>query len=394
MIQQSSCADIFKPAWWRLEGCRALTGGDTISYLRNRLLTGAALAAIAVPSLGTAQDLTLAGETVTIIVPFAEGGGADRLARILLPGLSENLPGNPNIIVVNQPGGGGVTAANAFHGEEATDGTMLLMASTSTFLPKMLGAEIARFDPTEWTAVAGFPRGALVYGIKDQLGVEGGGTDLSADYAALKDADIRFGLSTPIAAEMLDLVALDLMDLEPRVIFGLDSSAAEAAFMRSELNMNTDNTLSFISNFQEDPNIVALWSYGVLAEDGSLQKDPNLPELPTFEEFYESATGSAPEGQGYELLRNLMNAKVMISKALMLPPGTSDEVRDMYVAAMREVVTNPDVRAVLDNELGQMPVNYGEETARAIASGTQMAPEVRDWANTFLMENYDTSLDG
>ncbi|KMK64761.1 tripartite tricarboxylate transporter substrate binding protein [Puniceibacterium sp. IMCC21224] len=365
-----------------------------MSYFRKPLMAGAAIAAIAIPSLGLAQDLSLEGKTVTIIVPFAEGGGADRLSRILLPSLSKNLPGTPNIIVLNQPGGGGVTAANAFQSVDATDGTQLLMASTSTFLPKMLGADIARFDPTEWTAVAGFPRGALLYGIKDQLGVDGGGADPAADYAALKDAPIRFGLSTPIAAEMLDLVALDLLGLDPRVIFGLDSADAEAAFLRAELNMNTDNTLSFISNFQEDANVVALWSYGFVDEAGALQQDPDLPGLPTFEEFFETATGSKPEGQGYELLRNLMNAKVMISKALMLPAGTSDEVRDMYVDAMRQVVTDPDVRAVLDKELGQMPVNFGVETARAIASGTRMEPEVRDWANEFLMENYDTSLDG
>lgn len=359
-----------------------------------RFVTGATLAAMVLPGAVFAQDeLTLEGETVTIIVPFAEGGGADRLSRLILPSLSENLPGNPNVIVLNQPGGGGVTAANAFQDEEATDGTMLLMASTSTFLPRMLGADIAQFDPTEWTAVAGFPRGALIYGIKDQLGVEGGGTDPSANYEALQGGNIRFGLSTPIAAELLDLVALDLMDLDPRVLFGLDSADAEAAFLRSELNMNTDNTLSFISNFQEDPNVVALWSYGFLAEDGTLQQDPDLPGLPTFEEFYETATGAPPEGQGYELLTNLMNAKVMISKALMLPPGTPEDVQEMYVAAMRDVVNDPDVREALDNELGQMPVNFGQETTRAIASGTQMSNEVRGWANEFLMENYDTSLD-
>jgi len=363
-----------------------------MSKFKARLMAGAVVAAMIVPSLGMAQDLTLEGETVTIIVPFAEGGGADRLARILLPALSANLPGNPRMIVLNQPGGGGVTAANAFQREQATDGTMLLLASTSTFLPKMLGADIARFDPTEWTAIAGFPRGALIYAIQSQIGVEGEGADPAADYAALQEADIRFGLSTPIAAEMLDLVALNLLDIEPRVIFGLDSADAETAFLRAELNMNTDNTLSYISNFQDDPDVVALWSYGFVDEDGNLQPDPDLPDLPTYEQFFEAATGAAPEGLGYELLQNLMNAKVMISKALMLPPGTSNEVRDMYIDALQVVVTDPDVRAVLDLELGQMPVNYGDATSRAIEGGTQMDPEVRDWANTFLMENYDTSL--
>jgi hypothetical protein len=363
-----------------------------MSYIRN-LLTGAAVVGLAASSSVAAEEFSLAGETVTVIVPFAEGGGADRLTRILARPLSESLPGNPRIVVLNQPGGGSVTAANAFQNNDATDGTVAFMASTSTFLPKMLGAEVARFDPTDWVAVAGFPRAALLYGIKDQLGVEGGGVDLAADYAGLQNANIRFGLSTPIAAEMLDLVALDLLDLEPRVIFGLDSSQAEAAFLRGEMNMNTDNTLSYITKFQERPDVVAIWSYGFIDESGDLQRDPDMPELPTFEEFHASAKGEEPSGDGYELLRNLMNAKVMISKALMLPPGTPQEVRDVYVEAMRAVVEDPEVRKALDNEVGQMPVNFGDETARAIAAGTQMAPEVREWANEFLQEHYDTSLD-
>lgn len=361
-------------------------------YIRKHLMAGVAIAAFVAPSFVTAQA-TLEGERVTIIVPFGAGGGADRLARILMPSLTANLPGNPEIIVLNQPGGGGITAANAFQEAEENDGTMIMLASTSTFLPKMLGDESAQFDPTEWTAVAGFPRGALLYGIKDQIGIEGDGADISTDYAAILEADIRFGLSTPVSAELLDMVALTLLGVEPRVIFGLDSSDAEAAFLRAELNMNTDNTLRYLRNFREDPNVVALWSYGVLDEDGELQRDPDYPALPTFEEFYETATGEAPEGQGFELVRNLMNAKVMISKAVMLPPGASEEVRDMYVAALREAVNDPEVRAVLDKELGQMPVNYGDETTRAIASGTQISSETREWANEFLMTNYDTSLD-
>ncbi len=363
-----------------------------MSYIRS-ILSGAAIAALVGPVAAVAQEITLEGKTVTVIVPFAEGGGADRLTRILARPLSENLPGNPNIVVLNQPGGGSVTAANAFQQNETTDGTAAFMASTSTFLPKMLGAEVANFDPTEWVAVAGFPRGALIYGIKDQLGVEGSGADIASDYAALKDADIRFGLSTPLAAELLDIVALNLLGADPRVIFGLDSSPAEAAFLRGELNMNTDNTLSYISNFQDDPKVVPIWSYGFIDDNGVLQSDPDLPDLPTFEQFYETSTGEAPSGEGYALVQNLMNAKVMISKAFMLPPGTPQDVRDMYIAAMREVVKDPEVRQALDKEIGQTPVNFGDATSRAIASGTTMADDTRAWANQFLQENFDTSLD-
>ena len=43
-------------------------------------------------------------------MPFKEGGGSDTLARLLQPHLQEALPGNPTVIILNQPGGGSVTA--------------------------------------------------------------------------------------------------------------------------------------------------------------------------------------------------------------------------------------------------------------------------------------------
>lgn len=358
-----------------------------------RFALGVAAAVAMAPVTGFAQDFTLEGQTVTWIVPFSEGGGTDRLTRLLAASLSENLPGNPNVIVLNQPGGGSVTAANAFHTDAPADGTTLIMASTSTFLPVLLGADVAQYNPNEWVAITGFARGATMYGIAEQLGAEGDGADPASDIEGLRSANIRFGLETPISAEMLDLVSLNLMDIDARVIFGLSSSDAEAAFLRGEMNLNTDSTRAYLGDWGEDDSVVPLWSYGVIDEDGTLLRDPDLPNVPTFPEFYEAVTGEAPSGLGYELQQSLMNAKVMISKAIMLPPGTPDNIRDVYIEAMRAVIADPDVAAALPREVGSMPINFGAATQRAIASGTSMSPEVREWANSFLMENYDSTLD-
>jgi len=342
------------------------------------------------PLSTSAEEFTLEGETVTWIVGFREGGGTDRLTRLLQSKLSEHLPGNPEIIVLNKPGGGSVTASNDFHKNAPNDGTMLIMASTSGILPVLLGASVAEYDPNEWSAIAGFARGATLYGIVEQTGASSG--DPKADLEALKAADLRFGLETPISAEMLDLVAMELLGVDARVIFGLSSSDAEAAFERGEMNINTDNTRSYLKDWGDDPSVIPVWAYGVITEDGSLIRDPDLPDVHTFPEFYEAATGSAPSGPGYELLQNLMNAKVMISKSIMLPPGTPDNIRQVYIEAMKKVIADPDIQAGLPREVGSMPVNFGDATQRAIETGTAMAPEVRAWANNFLMENYDSSL--
>lgn len=358
-----------------------------------RAMLGMTAATLLFPALSHAGDFSLEGKTVTWIVGFKEGGGTDRLTRVLQSKLSEHLPGNPDVIVLNKPGGGSVTAANDFHANAPADGTTLIMASTSTFLPVLLGASVAEYDPNEWEAVAGFARGATMFGISDQIGAKGNGADVKADFEGMSDASIRFGLETPISAEMLDLVAMKLLGVDARVIFGLSSKDAEAAFQRGEMNMNTDNTRSYLKDFGEDPAVVPVWTYGVIDEAGNLQRDPDLPDVPTFPEFFEAATGEAPSGLGYELQQNLMNAKVMISKAVMLPKGTPEDIRQVYIDALKAVVAEPEVAEKLPREVGSMPVNFGDATQRAIEFGTAMDPEVRTWANEFLQENYDSSLD-
>lgn len=361
-----------------------------LNGLKKFVFGAAALVVVGMSTAAQADDFTLEGKTVTWLVGFREGGGTDRLTRVLQSKLSEHLPGNPNVIVLNKPGGGSVTASNDFHANAPADGTMLIMASTSGLLPVLLGSSVANYDPNEWVAVAGFARGATLYAISEDIGLEG--ADMMADYEALKRANIRFGTETPLSAELLDFVSMEMLGVEPRYLFGLSSKDAEAAFQRGEMNMNTDNTRSYLKDYGDDPKVNPVWSYGVIDESGALQRDPDLPDVPTFPEFYEAVTGAAPEGPAYEMQQALMNAKVMLSKAVMLPKGTPDHIRDVYIDALKAVTADPDVAAALPREIGTMPLNFGAETQRALAGGTALDPEVREWVAGFLRERFDTKL--
>jgi tripartite-type tricarboxylate transporter receptor subunit TctC len=361
-----------------------------LSGLKKLLVGAAAALALSAPNTALANDFTLEGQTVTWIVGFSEGGGTDRLTRLLQAKLGEHLPGKPNVIVLNKPGGGSVVASNDFHENAPNDGTMLIMASTSSLLPVILGSDVARYNPNDWVAVTGFARGATMYAISDELGL--GHEDMMADYEALKTASIRFGTETPLSAELLDFVSMEMLGVDARYVFGLASKDAEAAFQRGEMNVNTDNVRSYLKDYGDDPKVNPVWSYGVIDESGNLQRDPDLPDTPTFPEFYEAVMGEAPSGTAYEMQKALMNAKVMLSKAVMLPPGTPDNIRQVYIDAMKKVTSDPEIIAALPREIGSMPLNFGDETQQAMATGTAIDPEVREWAAGFLKERFDTSL--
>src|SRR6185295_16067928 len=68
-----------------------------------------------------------------IIVPFPPGGGADALARLMAPGLSEAR--KEQVIVENKPGASGHIGAD-FVAQSPADGKTLLMSSTASLTEK------------------------------------------------------------------------------------------------------------------------------------------------------------------------------------------------------------------------------------------------------------------
>src|SRR2546427_12320672 len=83
----------------------------------------AVLLAVAAPA--QAQDWPT--RPVTIVVPFAAGGSADLLARILQQHMSFGVP----LVVENRPGAGG-SIGTGYVAKTARDGYTLLLGTLST----------------------------------------------------------------------------------------------------------------------------------------------------------------------------------------------------------------------------------------------------------------------
>jgi len=94
---------------------------------------------------------SLAGKNVTMIIGFGPGGGYDAWGRVVARHIGKNLPGTPNVVPQNMPGGGSFNAANHIYTIAPKDGTVLGIIARDAALGPLTGASGARFDPLKIT---------------------------------------------------------------------------------------------------------------------------------------------------------------------------------------------------------------------------------------------------
>lgn len=91
-----------------------------------------------------------AGKTITMIVGFPPGGGVDTGARVIARHLPRFLDGNPNIVIQNMPGAGGVASANWLYTKAPRDGLTIGAPGRDWPLFPLLIGKGGRFDPLEF----------------------------------------------------------------------------------------------------------------------------------------------------------------------------------------------------------------------------------------------------
>jgi tripartite-type tricarboxylate transporter receptor subunit TctC len=90
------------------------------------------------------------GKTITILVGSSPGGINDLTARFAARHLVRFIPGSPNIVVQNTPGGGGLVTANRIYNAVERDGTILAKLERATPQLAVMGNPQVQFDPLKF----------------------------------------------------------------------------------------------------------------------------------------------------------------------------------------------------------------------------------------------------
>ncbi len=157
------------------------------------------------------------GKTLTFVVPFSPGGGYDLIARAAAPSLEDEL--KATVVVENQEGAGGLTAANRIFTDKPNGMSIGLFAGQGLIGSVLGGAAGVRFDPEKFTYIGRLAQDQRVLLVSPKSG-----------FKRLEDLqaapEVRYATAGPGAADHIDAtVMIPVLGLKGKIITGYKGSS-------------------------------------------------------------------------------------------------------------------------------------------------------------------------
>jgi hypothetical protein len=336
-----------------------------------------ALIAAAVPA-AHANEPFYKGKRLTVLINFAAGGPTDIEGRLFAKHLARYVEGEPNIIVQNMEGAGGIVGAKYLGEVAPRDGTIAGYFTGTAFM-YALDPERFRIDFKTYQFVAIQP-GTTVHFVRSDLAP---GMKEPSDIVKAQGLIVG-GLSVDTPKDLRGRLAMDMLGVPFKYVTGYRSSpAARLAFQRGEINFFSESPPSYRGVV--DPSLVKTGqAIPVFYDAGFDGKDFFVPDavkgLPilTFHELYQKIKGTMPSGQLWEIYKAIIAADGVIQRLIVMPPGAPQPAVDALRAAIARVNTDAAYAEEAEKTFGYVPRwDGGPDTPKVAQTALSVRPEVR-----------------
>lgn len=318
------------------------------------------------PGIYAQQEPFYKGKTIKVIVGFTSGGFYDRWSRLLARYVPKYLAGNPEMVVQNMPGAGGMIAANHVYGVAKPDGLTVAMLSYGLYLDQLVGRKEVQYDVRKLNWIGSPEKSEVLMYMRSD-----------APYKSIED--IRKASTPPkcgstgtagtdyILARLLE----ETLGAKIDTVLGYPGgSEIDLAVEKGEVQCRG---LTAAPYFGREPfiswrkrNFVNVLIYG------GVKRDPRIPDTPTIYEIFDKE--KTPEES--RRVADVILRGGDFGRPWVMPPGTPKErvkeFRDAYAKAMAD-------SALLDEaKKGKMEVEYvsGEELQKLADNMINQPPAV------------------
>jgi tripartite-type tricarboxylate transporter receptor subunit TctC len=349
----------------------------------------AALLVPAAPGLGQAQYF--AGKTIEVIVPTAVGGPSDILNRSLAPYLEKHIAGNPSVRIRNIAGGGTVLGSNSFAANAKPDGLTLLASPVGSKIAYILQTPGVRYDFRRFKLVAISGGGAVFY-VSPRTGIR-----TAADLIKGQGQGLVMGGLTPPGNLLTAFLALELLGVNPRVVFGFDGvGPIRLAFERGEMNLDFQATVVYttqVAPLVREGKVVPLMTLGYIDEKGQVVRDPAVPDLPTVYEVFLQAYGRKPDGLlRYKAYRATVAAAWVYGRGLWAQDGTPPEVMKPLHDAIDRMNADREFQDLAKRLLEGYALIRGDKVEKTVYRGLNVTLDVTKFIRDLMQQKYGQTI--
>jgi len=300
------------------------------------------------------------GKTLRLVVGIGVGSGYDINARLLARHMAAHIPGQPTIIVQNQPGAGSLSMTNALYHTGPFDGTVMGASFNGMPTTPLLQPSGARFDPVKLNWLGSTNRETQAMYVWHTAPVQ-----VLED---MKNKEIVMGAQAPGSTQFdYPILANRLFGYKFKVVTGYESTP------KIHLAMESGEAHGTIANWSTLKAISTNWitekKIRILAQ-WALTKSPELADVPL---FMDQAKTDAERAA----LR-LMLARLEYGRPFFLPPN----VPAARVAALRRAfdatMKDPELLSEAERiKVGISPLT-GEELQKLVADVSNLSPALLD----------------
>jgi tripartite-type tricarboxylate transporter receptor subunit TctC len=324
--------------------------------ITHALVVVAALLAIT-PTYAQSVAEFYAGKQITLIVGASTGGGYDTQARLVARHLGKHIPGNPTIIVQNMPAAGSLAAANHIYNVAAKDGSVFALVMRGMLLIKYWSPASARFDLGHLNWVGS---------INSEVAVAAAWH--TAPHKTVKDLfdkELIVGGTTGVDPETTPRLFNALLGTKFKIVNGYPGTTEIILAMeRGEVQGIGDWSWSSMKTARPD------WLRDrkmTLLMQAALQKDPELPDVPSALEFVKNDADRK--------VMELYLTQKTVARPVIAPPGVPAE----RLAALRAgfIALAQDKEFIADAQKARLEVApiSGEAVDKVISLITSASPE-------------------
>lgn len=355
-----------------------------MKQIRTLAISLAGATAIVAPA--SAQEF-YEDQTITCVVPYAPGGGTDSFFRVVVPHLARLIPGQPEIIINNMDGSGGLRANNYASDGMPNDGSEMLCAPWLA-VAQVTQSEGVRFDYSAMRVVGG-ESSINTAVINENTMVDGDRSTVGQGPQPL----VLAGLSPSSTLDLRQRLAYDLLGLDYLYVPGYRGSAVQVpAFLSGEVSIIGMNYGTYAANMgsalvDQGPGMLFVEFPGYDGDGNPVPSDVMVDlGVPTIQDLYEQIHGEPfPTETDAATALLLVEGLSSMGLSVWLPEGAPDEALEALRAGWEALPNDPEFIAAHEEAFGK-PVSFlsYDQAVAAQQSVAGVDPEMVTFLQEFI----------